>query len=196
MSAMSSSNQANSNQTGAGLTDPAELTRRWLTNVVVGLKLCPFAAPVLQRGGLHIEVCDDESVDQLITAVLLQLDKIQQSDESTIATSLLVFSRGLVDFEQYWEFVELANDLLEEVGLEGIIQIASFHPNYCFEGVAEDDISHYTNRSPYPMLHFLREDQLAKAVAAYPGVELIPDNNIRCLQALGKSALLKLITGE
>ncbi|MFA7555173.1 MAG: DUF1415 domain-containing protein [Spongiibacteraceae bacterium] len=173
--------------------DPAQQTQRWLSNIVVGLNLCPFAAPVLKQGGLHIEVCEAELIDHLLAAVLQQLDKIQQCDESSIATSLLVFSHGLTDFDQYWDFVEIANEVLVEVGLEGIIQIATFHPNYCFEGMDEDDVSNYTNRSPYPMLHFIREEQLEKALASYPDVDKIPDTNIQRLQSLGKTELLKLL---
>ena len=166
----------------------AQQTRQWLETIVVGLNLCPFAGPVLKADGVHIDVCPAEQDQAIIAAVLEQLDQLQQTDESTIATSLLVFSNGLKDFDQYWSLVEVANELLQQVGLEGVIQIASFHPDYCFEGVPEEDVSHYTNRSPYPMLHFIREAQLSRALGNYPQPELIPDNNIRKLQALGKPA--------
>ena len=174
----------------------AQQTRQWLETIVVGLNLCPFAGPVLKADGVHIDVCPAEQDRAIIAAVLEQLDQLQQTDESTIATSLLVFSNGLKDFDQYWSLVEVANELLQQVGLEGVIQIASFHPDYCFEGVPEEDVSHYTNRSPYPMLHFIREAQLSRALGNYPQPELIPDNNIRKLQALGKPALLKLLAME
>ena len=90
----------------------------------------------------------------------------------------------------------MANELLQQAGLQGVIQIASFHPDYCFDGVPEDDVSHYTNRSPYPMLHFIREAQLTRALENYPQPELIPEKNIRKLQAMGKPALLKLLAME
>ena len=175
---------------------PTEATLHWLETIVVGLNLCPFAAPVLKHDQLRIEVCDDELEPLLLAAVLRELDFLQQTAESTISTSLLVFSHGLKDFDQYWALVEAANELLYEVGLEGVIQIASFHPDYCFEGVEPDDVSHYTNRSPYPMLHFIREDQLSRALATYPNPERIPEDNIRRLQQLGKKQLLALLVGE
>ena len=174
----------------------AQQTRQWLETIVVGLNLCPFAAPVLKAGGVYIDVCEAEEDQTIIAAVLEQLDRLQQTDESTMATSLLVFSNGLRDFDQYWSLVEVANELLQQVGLAGVIQIASFHPDYCFEGVPENDVSHYSNRSPYPMLHFIREAQLSRALENYPEPELIPEKNIRKLQAMGKPALLKLLAME
>lgn len=175
---------------------PEQATRLWVDRVVVGLNLCPFAAPVIKNDGLYVEACYAQEPEALLRAVLEQLDKLQRSDESDIATSLLVFADALEDFDQYWAFVEVASELLQAAGLEGVIQIASFHPNYCFEGVAEDDVSHYSNRSPWPMLHFIREAQLSRALAGYPNPEQIPDNNIRRLRALGKSELLNLLAAD
>jgi hypothetical protein len=174
---------------------PLQATRQWLDDIVVGLNLCPFAAPVISNNGLYIEVSDADQSEQQLAAVLQQLDKLQQVDASDIETSLLIFSHGLSDFDQYWELVGIANDLLQQVGLEGIIQIASFHPYYQFEEVAEDDVSHYTNRSPYPMLHFIREEQLSRALQSYPDPQQIPQRNIRRLRQLGKKALLKKLAG-
>ena len=174
---------------------PLQATRQWLDDIVVGLNLCPFAAPVINNDGLHIEVSDAEQSEQQLAAVLQQLDKLQLADVSELETSLLVFSHGLSDFDQYWELVGIANDLLQQVGLEGIIQIASFHPLYQFDGVPDDDVSHYTNRSPYPMLHFIREEQLASALQNYPNPQQIPERNILRLRQLGKKALLKKLAG-
>jgi hypothetical protein len=175
-------------------TDPIQATQHWLREMVVGLNLCPFAAPLLDTDSLLIERCDEPQLEQQLAAILLQLDKIQLAEESAIATSLLVFSQGLNAFDEFWGLVELADELLQQVGLEGEIQIASFHPAYCFEGVAEDDASNYSNRSPYPTLHFIREAQLTKALANYPNPEKIPENNIRRLQQLGVEALLQRMT--
>lgn len=175
------------------VASPLLATRRWLDNMVVGLNLCPFAGAVINTPRLAIEVCESEQEEEMLAALLQQLDCLQQAEQSELETSLLVFSAGLKDFDQYWSFVELANELLEQVGLEGVIQIASFHPQYCFDGVPEQDVSHYTNRSPYPMLHFIREAQLTRVLKSYPQPELIPENNIRRLQKLGKQPLLKLL---
>ena len=176
------------------LSDPVAQTYHWLNAIVVGLNLCPFAAPVLKAETLHIEVCHGLETEQLLRAVLEQLDKLQGCEESEIATSLLVFSHAVKDFDHYWGLVELAEELLAEAGLEGVIQIASFHPDYCFEGVAADDASNYSNRSPYPMLHFIREAQLTRVLAQYPNPEQIPDNNIQKLRELGTEHLIRLIT--
>ena len=123
-------------------------TRLWLEKIVVGLDLCPFAAPVINEDRLRLEICDSSELEDMLSAVLRELDLLQQNDEHLIATSLLVFRNGLEEFDDFWSLVEIANELLQQVGLEGVIQIASFHPDYCFEGVAVDDASHYTNRSP------------------------------------------------
>lgn len=168
-------------------------TRHWLESIVVGLNLCPFAAPVLKQNTLHIEICDKTSEMDIYRTVLEQMDFLQTSDEDMAATSLLVFSHALENFDDYLEVVDIANDLLGQIGLEGHIQIASFHPQYCFAEVPEDDISHYTNRSPYPMLHFIREAQMARALKNYPNPETIPDNNIECLRQLGIEALQELL---
>jgi uncharacterized protein len=173
--------------------DPAEQTLQWLQAVVVGLNLCPFAAPVITAKQLHIDVCDQQQLELLAAAILKQLDLLQQSAESDIATSLLVFSRGLKDFNAYLDLLDTANDLLSQAGLEGVIQIASFHPDYCFHGVEEDDVSNYSNRSPYPMLHFIREAQLSRVLDYYPNPEQIPEDNIRRLRALGKEQLIALL---
>lgn len=168
-------------------------TRHWLKSIVVGLNLCPFAAPVLKQNTLHIEVCDKSLEKDIYRAVLEQMDFLQASDEDTVATSLLVFSHALEDFDDYLIIVDMANELLEQTGLEGHIQIASFHPQYCFAEVPEEDISHYTNRSPYPMLHFIREAQMARVLKNYPNPEAIPNNNIECLRGLGIEALQQLL---
>lgn len=173
--------------------DPLLATRHWLDTMVVGLNLCPFAGQVLRDNSLRIEVCGADTEEALISAVLTELDVLQRAEEAQIATSLLVFSQNLWDFDQYLALLDLADELLVEVGLEGVIQIASFHPDYCFEGVPPHDPSHYSNRSPYPMLHFLREEQLQLALASYPNPEQIPENNISRLRELGTTAILALL---
>ena len=169
-------------------------TRFWLYKIVVGLDLCPFASAVINDQRMRLEVTDSSTLEATLAAVLGELDLLQQLDESSIATSLLVFSHGFDDFDDFWSLVDIANELLQQVGLEGVIQIASFHPDYCFDGVPEDDVSHYTNRSPFPMLHFIREAQLSRVLENYPNPGEIPENNIRRLQELGKDEVLKLLT--
>jgi hypothetical protein len=171
------------------MTAVVEHTRAWIEQFVVGLELCPFAAPVMQSDTLRMAVCSATDVEQLAAAMLDELDVLQRTPETELATSVLIFDRALTDFDDYLDFLALAETLLTESGLDGIVQIASFHPHYCFDGVAADDVSHYTNRSPYPMLHFLREATLTRALANYPDPEQIPQRNIDRLRALGRTAV-------
>jgi hypothetical protein len=171
-------------------------TRHWLEAIVVGLNLCPFAAPVLKQGTLHIEACDAVDEETIFQAILQQLDYIQQNDEQVVATSLLVFSEALQDFDDYLDVLGVANELLSQSQLEGVIQIASFHPQYCFDAVAPDDISNYTNRSPYPMLHFIREAQMSRVLENYPNPEAIPENNMARLRDMGLQQLQALLKSQ
>jgi hypothetical protein len=159
-------------------------TRAWLDSFVVGLNLCPFARPVIAADGLRLTVCESGQLEDIAAIYLQELDLICQSSESEIATSLLVLPAGLEDFEIYLDFVDNANNLLEEQGLSGTIQLASFHPQYQFDGEPEGAASHYTNRSPYPMIHFLREDMVARALADFPNPQDIPQRNIQTLEAM------------
>ena len=127
-------------------------TFAWLNSVVVGLNLCPFARPVISSETLRVEVVDGSDHDSLARSFLAELDRLQQSDESEIATTLLVVPTGLESFEDYLDFVDLANQLIEQVGLLGTLQLATFHPDYLFDGEPEMAVSHFTNRSPHPML--------------------------------------------
>lgn len=168
-------------------------SRRWIERFVVGLQLCPFAAPVLRDNQLRIAVCEATELPELASAVLDEFDILQRTPEKELATSVLVFSRALADFDDYLDFLAFAEELLAECGLEGTFQIASFHPDYRFEGAPADDIANFTNRSPYPMLHFLREDQVGRLLERYPDPDLIPERNIDRLRSLGPAALSALL---
>jgi hypothetical protein len=163
--------------------------RRWLASFVVGLNLCPFARPLLGAGGLRIAVCNETSPPALRQAFLRELDLLQRSSEETIATTLLAFPAALGDFDDYLDFLDEAQALLTAAGLEGVVQLASFHPHYLFAGEAEGAASHYSNRSPYPLIHLLRESMLTRALQEYPQPEKIPANNIRTLEQLGVAEL-------
>ncbi len=180
--------------------DPAEIVKQqtlaWLDRFVIGLNLCPFASKVRDDGTLHIEVCQKTDWDDLVRSVLLQLEALLQADEKVISTSLLVFSHAVAEFDEFLELLAAANEILAETQLDGVIQIASFHPDYVFEEEPEDDVSHYTNRSPYPMLHFIREAQLTQALKHFPNPEQIPIDNISCLRELGKADIDKLLAGQ
>jgi hypothetical protein len=164
-------------------------TRRWLAEFVVGLNLCPFARPLLDSEQLRIAVIREAELAALQNTFLAELDLIQARPEADIATSMLVFTGALADFDNYLNFLALAQELLEEVGLEGLVQLASFHPDYRFEGEADDSPSHYSNRSPYPTIHLIREDMVERVLVDFPDPEGIPGRNIATLQELGVEEL-------
>ncbi|MFV0278920.1 MAG: DUF1415 domain-containing protein [Parahaliea sp.] len=159
-------------------------TRVWLDRFVVGLNLCPFARPLLSSPALRIAQCRDSDPLALRRAFLLELDLIQASGEEDIATTLLVFPCALADFDDYLDFVDDAQYLLEQAGLDGILQLASFHPRYRFGGEAEGAASHYSNRAPWPTLHLLREAMVTRLVSAHPDPQGIPEANIETLDRL------------
>jgi hypothetical protein len=159
--------------------------RRWLHEFVVGLNLCPFARPLLGAPNLRIAVCEETDAMALLRAFLRELDALQHSTEQDIATTLLAFPGALHDFEDYLDLLDDAQDLLAQSGLEGVVQLASFHPQYQFAGEAPDAASHYSNRAPYPILHLLREDMLTRALEDFTEPERIPQRNVEALNAIG-----------
>ena len=177
-------------------TDPEQAiaaTRAWLHDVVVALNLCPFAAAPLRRNAIRYRVSmarDPQSLSQDLLEELIRLDR---DDPAEIATTLLIVPYTLEDFADYNDFLDLADAALRVSGLEGVLQIASFHPDYCFADSAPDDLANYTNRSPYPLLHILREDEVERAVALHPDTERIPRDNIRRLEGLGMEKITALL---
>ena len=157
-------------------TQVEEATARWLDHVVVGMGFCPYAAPVTNSdGGLAIEVLVG-SGETLFEALLGQLKTMDGGEQPE--TALLVIPSGLEDFEIYLDFLQDAEDLLVSEGYEGIYQLASFHPQYCFDSTAFDDASNFTNRSPYPMIHILREASLTRYLTDDEDAMKIPERNI------------------
>lgn len=167
------------------MTDPKSLIERWLHDCVLALELCPFAAPVVRDQSLRIAVCEDAELERQLQYFLAELDRLQGSEEADISTTLLVFSNGPTAFEDFLELVEQAQLLLEQAQLKGLVQLAHFHPQYQFANEPEDDPSHYTNRSPLPIIHLLRESMMGRVIEAYPDPEAIPGRNIARLRALG-----------
>ena len=167
--------------------------RAWIERFVVDLNLCPFARPVVSTDALRIVACESASPEAIATLLITEFDLLSQSSESDIATSVLVFPKGLEDFDDYLGFLDDAQTLLEEMGLGGEIQIASFHPDYRFEGEPVDAVSHFTNRAPYPLIHLLRETLVTNALDAYPNPERIPERNIQTLERLGLAGIESLL---
>lgn len=165
-------------------------TKNWIKEVVVGLNFCPFAAKPFKEEHIEYRVESSEEIAVVLESFIRICDQMEKDDE--IETALLIFSEGFQSFEEYLNLVELAEKLLIAEGFEGIYQVASFHPDYIFAGSDEDDPANYTNRSPYPMLHILREDLLEIAIEKHPDVEGIPDKNIEKANQLGLAYFKKL----
>lgn len=167
-------------------------TQSWLKKIVIGLGLCPFAANVHLRDQIRYRVSAQISAAGLVEDLSQELERLQAADPRLCETSLLIHPHVLGDFYDYNDFLNLADDAVRTLGLEGELQIASFHPQYQFSGSALDDIENCSNRSPYPMLHILREASVTRAVATFPGVHDIADKNRATLQRLGKEGWRKL----
>lgn len=163
--------------------------RAWLEQFVVGLNLCPFALPVMAADTLRIAVCEAAEPTALRRAFLTELDRLQSHSEQEIATTLLAFPRALTDFDDYLQFLYEAGDLLSGSGLEGLVQLASFHPEYRFEGEDEDAPGNYSNRAPYPIIHLLRENMLTRVLEDYADPAQIPVRNVATLDAIGAARL-------
>lgn len=164
---------------------PVDATRYWVENVVLGHGLCPFAASVVNAGTITYTVSSAIDDDAIYRDFLSALEGFVLAPANEVSTSLLIFSHGLTAFSDYLSFVALTETLIDEAGLSGIVQIASFHPAYLFDNSEEDDPANYTNRSPYPMLHLLREAELENAINTYPDIDQVPVNNIRRFRKLG-----------
>lgn len=166
-------------------------TRKWVETVVVGLNFCPFAKRELVKGSVHFTVCEATSEEELLQYLQQELQRLD--DEPDLETTLLIHPYALGEFMRYNEFLEEANGLLAILDREGVYQIASFHPHYQFAGTGRDDAENYTNRSPYPMLHLLREASLEVAIDHYPNVDDIPERNIELTQKLGVRKMRALL---
>ncbi len=177
------------------MSEIIETTRRWVQAVVVGLNLCPFARAPLQQGLVQFiesTAIDEESLLLDLRDALIQLN---QTEKAQIETIVIVHPFVLADFAQYNQFLDLADALIDELDLGGVIQIASFHPNYQFAGTQETDAENYSNRSPFPMLHLLREESVSTALDAGADSEAIVQRNIDTLRGLGTEKLQALNNG-
>lgn len=180
------------------LTDTAAIaaTQDWLERAVIGLGLCPFAKAVHVRKQIRYVVTPAESYQELLEALAVELRLLDDSDPERIDTTLLIHPNILEDFLDYNWFIELADDVLEQLDLVGTLQIAHFHPAFQFEGTVSDDPGNFSNRSPYPMLHLLREDSVERAVAAFPDAASIYEKNIATLRTLGHEGWIEMWRGK
>jgi hypothetical protein len=173
--------------TKAGEADEAVLAamRRWLERAVIGLNLCPFAKAVHARGQIRWVVSGATTEDALLAELAIELQRLAATPPDEIDTTLLVHPQVLQDFGDYSRFLPRAEVELAALGLGGTLQLASFHPQYCFRGNLADDVGNNSNRAPHPTLHLLRESSIDRAVAAFPDASRIYGANIAMLQALG-----------
>ena len=160
-------------------------TRLWLEKAVIGLNLCPFAKAVFVKNQIRLVVSKARHADDLLEELDRELDLLVATPAAEIDTTLLIHPTLFEDFLDFNDFLEIADDVIDEHGLEGVVQLASFHPKFQFEGTQPDDISNYTNRAPFACLHLLREDSVARAVEAFPQADAIFEANIATLEQLG-----------
>ncbi|MDO9278157.1 MAG: DUF1415 domain-containing protein [Polaromonas sp.] len=172
--------------------DVLAATRRWLESAVIGLNLCPFAKAVYVKNQVRLVVSRARHADDLLGELDRELDLLVATPADEIDTTLLIHATLFDGFLDFNDFLEVADGVVEEHGLEGVIQLASFHPKFQFDGTEPDDISNYTNRAPFAMLHLLREDSVERAVAAFPEAEAIFEENIKTLEKLGHAGWKKL----
>jgi uncharacterized protein len=167
-------------------------TRVWLERAVIGLQLCPFAAAPYARDRVRFCVSAQRSPAGLLEDLRRELQTLQDADPLQCETTLLIHPHVLTDFLEYNDFLDECDAAVEELGLEGELQVASFHPNYRFADSRAQDITNFTNRSPYPMLHLLREASVERAVASFPNVDEIGPKNMQTLRRLGHEGWRRL----
>jgi uncharacterized protein len=174
------------------IDDITALTRRWLEKSVIGLNLCPFAEGPYRANRVRFRVSEQRSAAGLLEDLQSELMHMQAADPKDCETTLLIHPYVLADFIEYNDFLDVCDAMVSELGLEGELQVASFHPGYQFAGTQSEDIENYTNRSPYPMLHLLREASVETAVAGVGDADEIYRRNIRTLRQLGHAGWRRL----
>ena len=166
-------------------------TQTWLKTIIIAYNICPFAKRELDQGSIRFSVVHDTGIESCLLNLMLECDRL--NIDPSIETTLVIYDNAFTAFDDYLDFLEVAEALLIEQDYEGVYQLASFHPDYCFEGAKQDDPANYTNRSPYPMLHLLRETSIERAVATYPHPENIPPRNIELTRELGLAKMQSLL---
>ncbi len=168
-----------------------ESVQRWVESFVVDMNLCPYAKRELIKNRVRFALSAAKTEEELLIALQAELELLH--GDPAIETTLLIHAKVLQVFDDYNQFLSHTDDLLLQMGFEGVYQIASFHPHYQFGGTDPDDAENYTNRSPYPMLHIIREESIARAIADSPNAEQIPARNIELMNQLGQDKLQDLM---
>lgn len=172
--------------------EPGRLTERWVREIVVGLNLCPFAAPVLNNGRIRYAVARSFEEEDIYQEFLKELEHLIQTPEEELATTLIIAPNTLEDFIQFNDFVGLAEEMVEELGVAEQVHVASFHPGFYFADTQPGDLSNFTNRSPFPTLHLIRQSDLTRAVESFGDTMKIPERNMDLLERMGVEKVLEL----
>lgn len=175
-----------------GINAITEQVDQWLNEVVIGLNLCPFAAKPQRNKQIKIFVSEASQEEALLEDILLQLIELSNTEPEKLETTLVVVPNMLKDFWDYNFFIDWVEGLIKQQDWEGIFQVATFHPDYCFGGAEPEDDENLTNRSPYPVFHLIREESMEKVLKHYPDPESIPDTNIARVSALSEEERQKL----
>jgi uncharacterized protein len=170
-----------------------EQTQNWINKVVIGHNFCPFAAKAMLQNSVHYHVMPNHGVQAILEQLALEMQRLDENAE--IETSFILLSEGFLDFYDYLDLVDVCEQLLVKLNYEGVYQLATFHPEFMFAEAEADDAANYTNRSPYPMLHLLREESVSRAVDTYPDTEGIPERNIAHARERGAAYFQSLLKG-
>ncbi|QLE85845.1 DUF1415 domain-containing protein [Shewanella sp. Scap07] len=170
---------------------PAQQTRNWVEKVIMKYNICPFARQEVLRNSICYQVVDEQALAEVLTAFIKACQTLDENPQ--IETSLFIIPRGFEGFYQYLDLVDIATDLLIEQGYEGTYQLASFHPDYCFDGEPQNSAANYTNRSPFPTIHIIREASMEQALADYDDPESIPERNIAFANRKGSEFFANLL---
>lgn len=173
------------------MANPIEITKNWLRTFVIGMNFCPFAKNPFEADTIRYVLIETTDIQVLGDTLVAELKHLANTPPSQVETTLLIHPNLLDIFDEYLNFLEVTEYLLEDYDLDGIIQIASFHPDYQFDGTTLEDVENFTNRSPFPMLHLLRESSVSWAVDSYADVEKVPSNNVHYLKSIGLSEIKK-----
>lgn len=167
-------------------------TEHWFSSFIIKFNICPFAKREYDRKSIHFSVNNATDIEQCLEILFKECLRLDSHPD--IETTLVIYPNNFTQFEDYLDFVSIAEALLEEQNYQGTYQLASFHPDYCFEGEPSSDPANYTNRSPYPMLHLIRESSIERALKSYPDPEQIPEKNIKLTRSMGLAKLHALLT--
>ena len=167
-------------------------TQCWLDSIIIEHNICPFAKRERDKGSIRFCVDENTEISQALENLVIECERLDQ--ERDIETTLFILAQSGQEFNDYLDFLDIANHLLITQGYEGVYQLASFHPDYCFADSDEEDPANYTNRSPFPMLHIIREQSLEKALQSYPNPELIPEHNIEFCRNQGLEKMQQMLT--